>query len=99
MTWNVYYYNFNAKKIETFNIFDHWKFNEDVQSDLNKCRNREDFARLLKSHLFYYFCSKCEYEVLISPWIGNSREGAIKVDIYDQVMLNFDKFLDYVWTN
>lgn len=99
MKWNVYYHNFNANKIETFNIFDHWRFNEDVQKDLSKYRNRDDFAQALRRNLFYYFGSKCEYEVLIGPWVGRKDDCTIKVDVYSQVMLNFDTFVDYVWTH
>lgn len=97
LTWNVYYHDFNKKEIRKFNIFDHWKFNEDVSRDLHRARDRKAFAELLRSHLFYYFCSKCEYEVLISPWVGDKDKETIKIDIYDQVMMNFDIFLEYVW--
>lgn len=98
LTWNVYYHNFNGGEIQKFNIFDHWKFNEDVSKDLHRCRNREDFGKLLRGHLFYYFNSKCEWEVLISPWVGDKEKGIIKVDVYDQVMMNWDIFLNYVWS-
>ena len=99
LTWNVYYHNFNKSEIQKFNIFDHWKFNEDVSNDLHRCSSRSEFGELLRRNLFYYFCSKCEYEVLISPWVGDREKGTIKVDIYNQVMMNWDVFLDYVWTN
>lgn len=97
LEWNVYYHDFNGGDIKKFNIFDHWRFNEDVARALKRDLNRNDFARHLRSHLFYFFCSKCEYEVLISPWIDDKEEGVIKVDIFDQVMMNFDIFVDYVW--
>lgn len=97
MEWNVYYYNFNGKKIEKFNIFDHYRFREDVEKDLEKYKSKDEFAKALRSHLFYYFGSKCEWEVLISPWIGDGK--TVKVDVYSQVMLNFDVFVDYVWTH
>lgn len=67
LTWNVYYYDFNKQEIRKINIFDHWKFNEDVMKDLDKYKNRDDFTEALRRNLFYYFGSKCEYEVLVSP--------------------------------
>ena len=99
MEWYVYYYNFNQRRIESYNIFDHYRFRKDVEGSLHECKTREEFAKALRSHLFYYFNSKCEWEVLISPWVGNKEEGKIKVDVYDQVMLNWDIFLEYVWTH
>lgn len=98
MKWNAYYYDYNGNQIKSFNIFDHWKFREDVEKDLNKYKDREEFAKALRGHLFYYFCSKCEWEVLISPWAGKREPDAtVKIDVYDQVMQNFEQFLDYVW--
>ena len=99
MVWNVYYYNLNKRQIEIFNIFEHWKFNEEVQKDLSRYRNREEFATRLKSNLVYYFWSKSEWEVLVSPWTSSDEQSVIKIDVCDQVMLNFEAFLDYVWTH
>lgn len=100
MEWNVFRYNINSRKIETFNIFDHWKFEEDIQKHLKECKTKEEFEPYLDSHLMYYFWCKSEYELLFSPWCGGDREkDTIKVDIYSQVMNNFEIFLDYVWNN
>lgn len=95
--WNVYRYNMNRRKIEPFNIFDHWSFSEDVKKYKKKCKDKDEFAEELKHSLFYYFWSKAEYEVLISPWCGGSEKDAVKIDVYSQVMLNWDKFVEYVW--
>ena len=40
--------------------------------------------------------SKCEYEIILSPWTG--RADDIKIDIYDQIMMNWNSFVDYVWS-
>lgn len=44
----------------------------------------------------YHFWSRCEYEVIIREWCG--REAERKVDIYEQLMLNWDRFIDYCWS-
>lgn len=44
----------------------------------------------------YYFWSKCEYEIILSPWAGQADD--IKIDIYNQIMMNFDRFVDYCWS-
>ena len=95
MEWYVFYHNFNERKIEKLNIFDHSSFAEDFKKLKKKENDIDKFAEELRLDLFYYFCSKCEYELVITPWIGEAED--IKVDVYGQVMLNFDKFLDYVW--
>lgn len=58
-----------------------------------------EFKEKLRKELMYWFWSKCEYEVVISPWVGRNKEEAeVKIDIHDQVMLNFDRFVDYCWS-
>ena len=118
----------NKKEIVTFNIFNHWKFNEDVQKSLKKIKNKDEFAEHLRRDLFYYFCSKCEHEVIITSFptyitmnelhrlnreralhkekygtdyvrINVSPDTRAKIDIYTQVMNNWDIFLDYVWNS
>lgn len=97
MEWRVYFHDFNGQKIVPWNIFKNWRFKESVEKLVNnKKLDREEFREKLRIELMYNFWSKTEYEVIIKPWVGDGDE--IKVDIYDQVMLNFDKFVNYVWS-
>lgn len=97
LKWNVYYHAINGDKITTFNVFDHSGFAKGVADAAKKCKDKNEFAEKLRRELFYYFGSKCEWEVLISPWIGGRNTKHRKVDVYWQVMLNWDVFVDYVW--
>ena len=100
MKWNIFYYNINARKIETFNIFNHGRFREDVIRNLTIIENKEEFAQTLKSNLMYYFWAKAEWELLFSPWVGGDQEkDSVKIDVYEQVMNNWEIFLNYVWEN
>ena len=99
LEWNVYRYDVNAKKIYVFNIFEHGSFIKYFRQLCNtpkKEMTREYFNKKLKNELMFYFWSKCEHEIIVAPWIG-SDDAAIKVDIYDQVMNNWEHFSDYVW--
>lgn len=99
LEWNVYHYNINKHKIEPYNIFDHYSFREYVKKAIREHLIKEDFIEQLKLELRYYYWCKAEWEVIITPWCGGDREDAIKIDVYDQVMLNWDKFVEYVWEN
>lgn len=128
LEWIVYRYDFNKREIVEFNIFNHYRFKEDVNKDLKKCKTREEFAKKLKSNLMYYFWSKYEYEIVISSFpiyikkeelnrlnehfknntekyghepysIGVRPDVSSKIDIAEQVMLNFEIFVDYVWSH
>lgn len=99
LKWNVYYHSINSKEIKTFNIFEHGGFNHDVEKYLKKYKNKEEFADKLKSSLMYYFWCKSEWEIIISPWCGGRGTEDIKVDVYEQVMSNWEIFVDYVWNS
>lgn len=98
MVWNVYYHNFNKNTMAIKNIFDHGGFNKGVKEILGKHQTKEEFAEELRTELFYYFCSKAEWEIIIKPWCGGGDYEGAKIDIYGQVMLNWDVFVDYCWS-
>lgn len=98
LEWNVIVGDFNSKEIETYNIFDHWRFKEDC--DKNWKRHKKDraaFEDALKTDMMYYFWSKSEWEVIIQHWPPSERYKDKKIDVYEQVRLNWDIFVDYVW--
>ena len=126
MEWNVYYHDVNKQEIRPLNIFNHSRFNKDVQEHLKKCKDKNEFAENLRKELMYNFWCKSEYEVIITsfpPYIEMNEldrlnrerdshrekynrdlirldvdlDTEIKVDICSQVMLNWDRFLNYVW--
>ena len=100
MKWNVYYHDINRSKMTTFNIFNHYGFCRAAKEAVKKYRKKDEFIEQLKRELMYFFWSKSEYEIIIIPWVGGDREKeAEKIDIYEQVMMNYDIFSEYVWKN
>ena len=97
MEWNVYYYDFIINEIKIYNIFNYIDFKNAVEKDLHRFRSRYEFAKSLRSHLITYFCSSDRWEVLIDSPTGDIDK--LIVDVYDQVMLNWDVFVDYCWTH
>lgn len=98
LEWNVYYENFNDRRIEVINIFDHSFFKKDCDNAYKKYKNNyNSFINVIKSNLFYYFCSKCEWEIIISNWPPTNDFNNKKIDVYQQVMLNWEVFIQYVW--
>lgn len=97
--WNVLYENFNKKKIESYNIFQNTAFTKDCLKACKKYTNdREKFLEEVKRSLMYYFWAKCEWEIIVTGW--PQREGVeAKIDVYDQVRMNWDRFADYIWEN
>lgn len=100
MEWNVYYHDINLHEMHTYNVFEHYGFRKSVRNAVKESKSRDEFAEKLIKELFYHFCKKAEWEIVIAPWVGVTREEeAVKIDVYDQVMLNYDQFVDTAWYN
>ena len=103
LNWYVYKENYNTKKIEIFNIFEHTRFRNEVINLINvKNLTKEEFSYGIRSSLFDYYAFKCEYEVVITSFPYHIKDNNLtvgrKIDIYQQVMLNFKPFINYLWS-
>lgn len=99
LEWNVICEDMNGHGIKQYNIFHHASFNKEVQKLLTKCKDQKVFAEELRRSLMYYFWSKCEWEIIISPWMQKPSSPEMKVDVYWQVMMNWQHFVGYVWSS
>lgn len=125
LEWNVFRENWNAGKIESFNVFSHDTFKKDVLEALETYKDKEELSKAVKSIAMYYFWAKCEHEITITSWppyitkeeakeIQLSIEkceahskfpkvfnvelaASSKVDIYEQLCLNWNRFIDYLY--
>ena len=68
--WYVYYHDSNAQRIIKWNIFNYGSFKKEVDVLLKEEISKEAFSERLKREAMYYFWSKCEYEIILSPWTG-----------------------------
>lgn len=98
MQWFVFYENINKKEIQRFDIFNHGGFRSDFCKAVKKNKDKDEFAEEIRHSLMYYFWCRSEYEVLIYPWPTRSVEDVhIKIDIFEQVNMNYQAFIDYAW--
>lgn len=99
LEWKVFVENINTRKIETFNIFDHPSFKRECESAYKKHKdNLEEFEDEVRANLLYYFWSKCEWEIEISSLFKGENDLPRKVDVYEQVVLNWEAFVIYLAT-
>lgn len=98
LEWNVFIENINRRQIEIYNIFNHASFKKDCDDAWHEYNNNfQKFAENVKRSLMYYFWSKCEWEIILSDFPPSKKFQKKKVDVYEQVMLNWDKFIYYLW--
>jgi hypothetical protein len=100
LEWNVFCENFNRKSIEVYNVFNHYGFLKDcIEISQKLSDDEENFKDQIKRSLMYFFWSKCEWEIILSDWPPSKKFNDKKVSVYDQIMLNWDIFIDYIWNN
>ena len=100
VVWNVFYGNFNSREIEVFNIFDHHMFYTSCVDAAKKFKDdKEGFAREVLQDLMYFFWCKSEWEIILSHWPSKDGDREEKIDINTQVMVNAERFTDYLWEN
>lgn len=108
LEWNVFVHDFNGRKIKTYNIFNHYTLCKQLAKVARQRKKGEDgkrhvitkeeFIKELRGWCKYCFWSKAEWEIIVGPWVcRNFDEEAMKIDVFDQIELNFDVFADYVW--
>lgn len=68
LQWYVFVSSMSNKEIKKHNIFNYSRFYEDVVEDLKKSKTKEEFSEKLRRELFYYYGSKCEWEVVVTHW-------------------------------
>lgn len=95
-SYNVWIWNINHNALEAYDIVP--RFVESIKRYIkpkDRPKTKEDLNEILKSDAHYYFWSKCEYEMLITSW--PSSKNIEKVDVYQQLELNWPIFLDFFW--
>ena len=97
MEWNVFYFDANSQKIKTYNVL-----NEGIRKEIKKLKkkykdSKKEFSEKLETTLRYYYCSKAEWEIILSAWVGGDGSEQTKIDVWNQIHLNWEKFLDYCW--
>ena len=98
LQWNVYIEDINSGRIEVYNIFSHSMFRHaclDALSDFSE--DREALSKRVRGALQYYFWSKCEWETVVVSLIPTARSVPRKIDVCEQVVLNWEAFLLYLF--
>ena len=98
MKWNVIRFDFNKKNFVTYNILSK-RFIEEINNETKDIKNKKDFSDRLKLICMSIFWKRTEWEIIIKEWCGGDNPKEMKVDVFDQLFLNWDRFVDYLWDN
>lgn len=103
MKYNVMFYDLVERKFKSLNVFRHVGFKRGVLELFEKHKNDKDkFLKELDLEAFYHFNCKVEFEIMVIPLlytvkVGGEDGGEKKIDVYDQLRMNWDIFTEYTW--
>lgn len=96
LEWKVFNYNVNQHLIHTVNIFKYSHIFELSVAQYQKNRDVQEFEHNIKANLQYMFWCRSEYEIVLTPLFNHKESEELKIDIYEQIMINWDKFFNYL---
>ena len=99
MHWIVFEHDFNKNKIVHYDIFSHYGFAEDVKKADKKFERDAEFLDEVERSLQYYFWAKAEHEILIKGLFDKNDESQVKIDVFEQVEMNWERFAEYLLAN
>ena len=94
--WNVLAEDYYSREIVSYNIFSHTSFANSVKNALKRAKDEKELLEMVHSELRYFFWAKCEHEVYVDGLFDKDGSEKRKIDVYEQVMLNWDQFSRYL---
>lgn len=61
---------------------------DDAKKRKKQPKTYEEFKEFVKGKSMYMYWARCQYELVLKPWVGHSNER--KVDVHWQLMHNLD---------
>ena len=102
LVWKVFIYDFSSRNIKTYNVFENSRFVDGLKSIKKQMKKEkiEDklwFGDEITKKAMNAFWGKSEYEVVMDSIF--ERPCETKVDVFCQLSLNWNQFIDYIWEN
>lgn len=98
MKWNVML--FRNGEMKPFNVFQNYLFADAVTNiindPVNENKTREELSEEIRRKAQWQFWSRCEYEYIATEWPPAKDDKGYKLDVYEQLMANWDRFMDYI---
>ena len=96
--WNVIRFDFNKRSFVTYNVLSKWLI-EEINKRTKDINNKKDFSNELKLICMNIFWKRTEWEIIIKECCGSDNPKEMKIDVFDQLLLNWNRFVDYLWDN
>lgn len=81
--------NINKEDFEKYDVMQYFiNCYKDSKKQKREPKNFEEFKKFVEDNSKYMFWCRCEYELVLKPWVGHKNEK--KIDVHWQIMNNLD---------
>lgn len=95
LEWKVWKYDCNAKQMVQCNALSGF---ETIIANLREnCESKADFANRLDKEFLYKYYLRSQYEIILKPWACRDDATERKIDIYEQLKMNWDAVVEKCW--
>ena len=97
LKWYAFNQELNSNKLTYINVLGNDLVEDILKRVKNKTRRINNYNELkdaVKSYLMYKYWGRCEYELIVSNWLGNDMEE--KIDVWYQLEPNLDTIVEYI---
>lgn len=91
--------DFNRKEFKPYNIMPYLMERYKATKPKDRPKTFEEFKEFVDKECLYMYWSRCQYEIVLCPLIGDREEEATKIDIYWQIKMNFDTVVRILMDN
>lgn len=95
-SYNVWIWDFNHDALEPYDVVPRFVNSlKTYYKPKDRPKTKDALDNILLTEACYDFRAKCEYEMIIHGWPEQKNDR--KVDVWQQLMLNWPIFLDFFW--
>lgn len=80
--------NVNTRQFEFYDVMPYFVRCYDDTKKENRPKTYEEFKEFVQGWSRYMYWARCQYELVLKPWVGHDKEQ--KVDVHWQLMHNLD---------
>lgn len=102
--FNVLVWGINSRRLETYDVLPYFRREYSALNKKDRPHTREQWETFIRSRGMYKYWSRCEYEIIVSPWppeeIRDSEGKKTgervekKIDVWQQIENNLDLIVD-----
>lgn len=87
-SFNVLIWDFNGKNLTTTDVLPYFRDEYKRAKKNERPQTINEWKEFIKRWGMYRYWSRCEYEIIVSPWPTHGK--SVKIDVWDQINSNID---------